>query len=85
MPADSPDVYECSGRVEVSQLNEEFHLDIRENEEEYHTLAGYILTNNEALPMPDETFVIGRLRFTVLKMTSTKIELLKVERLPDEE
>ena len=81
----APDVYDCTGRVEVSQLNEEFHLDIRENEEEYHTLAGYILTNNEALPMPDETFVIGRLRFTVLKMTSTKIELLKVERLPDEE
>ncbi len=80
-----PDVYEFSGRVEVSQINEEFHLDIRENEEEYHTLAGYILAANEALPAQNDTFVIENLRFTVLKMATTRIELLKVEKLPDEE
>lgn len=41
--------YEFSGRMEISAINEDFGLDIRESEE-YHTLSGYILESLQALP-----------------------------------
>lgn len=79
----SPGVYEFSGRMEISMINEEYGLDIREDED-YNTLAGYILENLEALPSEGEEFEIGRLKFTVLKMSATRIETVKIERLdPD--
>lgn len=77
-------VYEFSGRVEISQINEEFGLDIRESEE-YHTLAGYILESLEYLPKQGDSFDIGSLRFTVLRRNSAKIELLKVEVVPEDD
>lgn len=71
--------YIFSGRVEISAINEEFGLGIRESDE-YHTLAGYILDNLEALPAQGATFDIGTLRFTIKKMSTTRIELVKVEK-----
>lgn len=72
--------YMFSGRVEISAINEEFGLGIKESDD-YHTLAGYILYNLEALPSQGTTFDIGSLRFTVKKMSTTRIELVKVEKL----
>lgn len=72
--------YVFSGRTEITAINEEFGLNIRESES-YHTLAGYILDNLEALPTQGEDFVIGNLKFTVKKMTTTRIELVRVEKL----
>lgn len=76
--------YIFSGRVEISQINDEFGLDIRESEE-YHTLAGYILVSVGALPERNDTFVIDGLRFTIMRMATTRIELVKVERLAEGE
>lgn len=78
----SENIFEFSGRVEVSMANEEFGLDIKEDEEEYHTIAGFILNALGALPVEGESYVIGDLRFSILKMTTAKIELIRVERLP---
>lgn len=71
-------IYDFSGRMEIDQLNEDYHLDITENDE-YQTLAGYILYNLEALPETGETFVIGNIKFTILKKTASKIELVRVD------
>ena len=68
---------ELSGRAEIEYVNEEFGLDLKEADD-YHTIAGYILENLEALPVQGDSFVIGDLRFTVLKMTTTRIELVSV-------
>ena len=46
--------YMFSGRVEISAINEEFGLGIKESDD-YHTLAGYILYNLEALPSQGTT------------------------------
>lgn len=70
-----------SGRAEITAINEEFGLCIKESDE-YHTIAGYILDSLEALPRQGETFEIGNLRFTIKKMSTTRIELVKVEKLP---
>lgn len=72
--------YIFSGRAEISAINEDFGLNIKESEQ-YHTLAGYILDNLEALPAQGSTFVISNLRFTIKKMSTTRIELVKVENL----
>lgn len=80
----SANTYVFSGRTEISAINEDFGLNIKESES-YHTLAGYILDNLEALPIQGEDFVIGNLKFTVKKMTTTKIELVRVEKLANVE
>lgn len=72
--------YVFSGRVEISAINEEFGLNIKESDS-YHTLAGYILDNLEALPTQGIDFVIGNLKFNVKKMSTTRIELVRVEKL----
>ena len=78
-----PDTYEFSGRVEIELINEKFHLGIRESDD-YHTIAGYILVNLEALPKQGDTFRIGDLEITVTKMSAARILLLSVTRLPDD-
>lgn len=73
----SDSTLELSGRAEIEYVNEEFGLNLKEADA-YHTIAGYILENLEALPAQGDSFVIGDLRFTVLKMTTTRIELVSV-------
>lgn len=70
--------YEFTGRAEVSNINEEFGLDIKESED-YHTLAGFMLENLEAFPEEGKTYEIDNLKLTVLKMTASRIHLIKVE------
>lgn len=74
--------YEFSGRIEVSALNEDFGLDIKESEE-YHTLSGYILESLQELPSQGDTFEIGDLRFTIEKMATARIELVRIEKIAD--
>jgi len=74
--------YEFSGRMEISAINEDFGLDIRESEE-YHTLSGYILESLQALPRQGDSFEIGDLAFRIEKMTTTRIELVRIEKKKD--
>ena len=75
-----PGVYEFSGRAEIESINEEFGLDMKESDT-YHTLGGYILENLGALPSQSDTFDIGNLRFSIMKMARTRIELVKVTKI----
>lgn len=70
--------FEFSGRVEIEHINEEYNFDIKESES-YHTLAGYLLDNLESLPSQGDVFEIGNLKFTILKMSATRIELIRIE------
>ncbi|MBD5277828.1 MAG: HlyC/CorC family transporter [Bacteroides sp.] len=72
--------YEFSGRAEIAAVNEAFGLDLKESED-YNTIAGYILHFTEALPQEGDTFEIGGLKFTVLKMSTTRIEKVRAERI----
>lgn len=76
--------YIFSGRAEITTINEEFGLGIKDSED-YHTIAGYILENLEALPHQGEIFEIGQLKFTIKKMSTTRIELVKVEKIEESE
>ncbi|MDE6534338.1 MAG: hemolysin family protein [Muribaculaceae bacterium] len=76
----SPGVYEFSGRAEIEAINEEFGLDLKESDT-YHTLGGFILDYLGALPSQDDSFDVGDLHFTILRMATTRIELVKVTKL----
>lgn len=79
----APDLYEFSGRIEIQLLNETYHLDIPENDD-YQTLAGYILNSLGTIPVQGEDFVIGNLKFNVVRKTATRLELIKVTILHPE-
>ena len=73
-----PGVYDCSGRVEVENLRENYHIDIPEDDE-YQTLAGYILFNTGEIPGQGDRIELDNKIFTILKRTSTRLELIRIE------
>lgn len=77
-----PGVYEFAGRAEIEDINEKFGLDLKESDD-YQTLAGYILNYTEALPSEGESYDIENLRFTIEKMSATKIETVRIEKLDE--
>ncbi len=64
-----------SGRLELDELNDSFNLDFPENEN-YETLAGFILFYFESIPKINTIITIEKYKFKILKATSTKIELV---------
>jgi len=74
--------YVFSGRLEIDELNKNFNLDIPENEN-FETLAGFILFNHESLPKINTVITIGTYRFRILKATNTKIELVHLKIVDD--
>lgn len=69
--------YIFSGRLEVDYLNEKYGLNLPENEE-YETLAGYVLYFNESIPAEGEKIAIGDIVFEVLNVKNARIEEIKV-------
>ena len=71
------DEYIFSARLEISYLNEEYNLGIPEGE--YHTLSGYIVTNNEDIPDQNEVIEIDHFEVKILKASNKRIELVRVK------
>ncbi len=74
-----PGVYEMSGRIEVRTLRDDYRLDIPEDDE-YQTLAGYLMHETGTLPAKGETIVIDALAFTIIERSATRLDLIRVER-----
>lgn len=80
----SDNVYELAGRLEIENINEQYDLDIPEDDD-YQTLAGFLLFHLEELPEEGETFRIDNFIFTILKKTAAKIELVRLEVVSDDD
>ncbi|MDH6312270.1 CBS domain containing-hemolysin-like protein [Parabacteroides sp. PFB2-10] len=76
----SDDEYLLSGRLEIDILNEMFQLDIPEADD-YATVAGYILHHYQNFPKLNETVVIDKYSFKIIKVSATKIELVRMTLL----
>ncbi|MBR1882965.1 MAG: HlyC/CorC family transporter [Muribaculaceae bacterium] len=76
--------YELSGRMEIEEINEQFHLDIPESDD-YQTLAGYLLHIQEAIPAVGERIESDRYEFEVVKKTAARIELIRLHVKANEE
>lgn len=72
--------YIFAGRLETDYLNEKYHLNLPE-EDDYETLAGMILFYYGSIPKANEIIRIRNLVIKVLKVTSTRLDLvnLKIE------
>jgi CBS domain containing-hemolysin-like protein len=68
--------YHFSGRLEVDYLNEKYGLEIPEGD--FETLSGYIIAQTESIPRKGEVVVIARYEFTMLKVSKTRIEEVKL-------
>ncbi len=69
--------YIISGRLEIDQLNEMFDFNLPE-EDDYTTVAGFILHHIQRFPKTYESIEIGKFTFKILKVTSRKIEMIKL-------
>ena len=71
------DTFVLSGRLEIHKLNEMFSLDFPESDD-YVTVGGFILHHIQRFPKLGELLRIDEYEFKVIKMTQTKIELVKM-------
>ena len=74
----APGEWEFSGRAEIAHINDKYHLDIPEDDE-YQTLAGYILVKTGEIPAENEKISLGEYEFEILKKSANRLELIKVK------
>lgn len=67
-----------SGRLEIEKANEDFDLDLPENDD-YQTIGGLILHEFQSFPKVHEVITIDKFQFRIIKVTATKIELVKLK------
>lgn len=70
--------YILSGRLEIEKVNELFNLELPESDE-YQTVGGLILHQHQSFPKIHETITFDRFQFKIIKVTATKIELVKLK------
>ena len=70
--------YLLSARLEIDKVNETFDLNLPESDE-YMTIGGLILHEDQSFPKLNEVVKIGKFEFKILKNTMTKIELVKLK------
>lgn len=71
---------EVDGRYHIDDLNEELELDLPE-EEEFDTIAGYVLARLGRVPEVGDSFEDGKARFTALEATPTHVAKIGIELL----
>lgn len=69
-----------SGRMEIDTVNEKYHLDIPVDDN-YETIAGYILTHHPSIPKINTIINIGDYEIKILKGSKTRIELIELKIL----
>ena len=74
----SSNEYIFSGRLEIDYLNEKYNLRLPE-EDDYETLAGMILFFHGSIPGNNDVIRIKNITFKVLKVTSTRLELVNMK------
>lgn len=72
--------FKFSARLEVDSLNENYKLDLPDNEQ-YETLGGLIVFETEGIPMEGDVVIIEQYKFTILETSNNKIDLVKMEIL----
>lgn len=72
--------YKFSARLEVDYINENYRLELTESDE-YGTLGGLIVNETGEIPDKDAQIKINNYLFTILEVSSTKIDLVALEIL----
>lgn len=75
--------YKFSARLEVDYINETYKLDLPEGEN-YETIGGLIVDETEEIPKVNDKVTIGNFLFTILEVSSTKIDVVALKILNEE-
>lgn len=70
--------YILSARLEIEKVNEMFGLELPESDE-YQTVGGLILNRYQSFPKLHEVVTIDNYHFKIVKVTATKIELVRLK------
>ena len=70
--------YILSGRLDIEKANELFPLNLPESDE-YQTIGGLILHQYQSFPKAHEIITLDKFQFRIIKVTATKIELVKLK------
>ena len=76
--------FNFSARLEIDYLNEEYNLSIPK-EEAYETLGGFIIDHTENIPEKGEVLEILGYEITILGVSSSKIEEIRLKILDREQ
>ncbi|MGG8495425.1 hemolysin family protein [Tenacibaculum sp. TC6] len=79
----SENEFNFSARLEVDYLNEEYDLNIPE-EDAYETLGGFIINHTENIPQQDEILQIDKFQIKILKVSAAKIDTIHFKVLKEE-
>ena len=74
----SENEYLLSCRLEVEYLNEKYNFNIPESDD-YDTLAGYIISNNERIPNKGEELFIDNKIIKILRTSASKLDLVQLK------
>lgn len=75
--------FKFSARLEVDYVNEIYKIELPKNDE-YETLAGLIVNSTSEIPEQDTQIQIENYLFTILDVSSNKIDLLHLQVLEKE-
>ena len=70
--------YVLSARLEIEKVNETFGLDLPESDD-YLTVGGLILNRYQSFPKLHEVIEVDNYQFKIIKVTATKIELVRLK------
>lgn len=70
--------YVLSARLEIEKVNDTFGLDLPESDD-YLTVGGLILNQYQSFPKLHELVSVGKYQFKIIKVTPTKIELVRLK------
>ncbi|MAC20926.1 MAG: hypothetical protein CMJ23_14835 [Phycisphaerae bacterium] len=79
-----PGCWVFDARYQIYDLNELLEAGIPEDDD-FDTIAGFVLEQLGRVPVVGESFDVGGLRFEVLEASPTRIERLAIERLGEDE
>jgi CBS domain containing-hemolysin-like protein len=76
----SANEYLFSGRVELDLIAEKYELEFPEDETA-ETLSGFIVQHNGDIPKEKQQIIIGNYEFSIMSMSDTRIETVKLKVL----
>jgi putative hemolysin len=78
-----PDTIEADARTSVDEINDEFELDLPEDED-YETIGGFVFSQLGYIPKTGESFDYGNLKFTIASAETRKIKRIQIQKIESE-
>jgi putative hemolysin len=75
------DTIEADARISIDDLNDEFQLDLPEDED-YETLGGFVFSRLGYIPKTGETFDYNDKKFEITSAETRKIKRIKIRKTP---